>query len=136
MDQYIKQAIDARKNVFFDSYNISSEKTINNINELFDKIYSLGESCKDITEFESKFSTSELNQEYINMITKVATSPEQLMSDRNFAKEEVDLMKRRVKNDLKEEARKATSDIPIVGDIDYVRQAKDMFNMFRKNKDE
>ena len=39
---------------------------------LFEKIYEFGKTCKDGMDFETKFASSPLNQEYINMFTKVA----------------------------------------------------------------
>ena len=70
----IKTAINGRKDAFFTAYDITDQNVINDINELFGRIEELGKTCKDYLDFESKFAASPLNQEYINMFTKVATS--------------------------------------------------------------
>ena len=65
MNEIVKQSIDGRKNAFFSAYEVNDQNLVNEINTLFDKIYAFGETCSDSMEFESKFATNPLNQEYI-----------------------------------------------------------------------
>ena len=73
MDEYIKRSIDSRKNAFSESYEISAD-TQKEIDKLFAEIEKLGKSCKDVGEFEDKFQKSPLNQQYLDLFTKIATT--------------------------------------------------------------
>ena len=72
MDEYIKQSIDARKNAFSASFEISAEMQ-KKIDALFLEIEKLGAKCKDVQEFEAEFSKSPLNQQYMDLFTEIAT---------------------------------------------------------------
>ena len=70
MDEYVKQTIEARKNAFSASYNISAEMQ-KKIDVLFGEIEKLGANCKDVSEFEAEFAKSPLNQKYLDLLNKV-----------------------------------------------------------------
>ena len=72
MNENIRNSIDARKLAFFGAYKIDDENLKNEINELFDRIDRLGLTCVDVADFESKFQSSPLNQEYIELFKKTA----------------------------------------------------------------
>lgn len=72
MDEYILNAIDIRKKSFFDYYEIKNREFLLEIEELFNEINNLGESSKDVSDFEAKFASSELNTKYLDLLTKVA----------------------------------------------------------------
>lgn len=72
MDNYIRQSIDARKNAFSASFEISA-KMQEKINSLFVEIEKLGEKCKDVGEFESEFSKSPLSQQYMDLFMENAS---------------------------------------------------------------
>ena len=76
MEQYVKQCIDARYNAFFNTYEIDDNNK-KRIDELFNKINEFGESCKDPGEFEGKFNTSTLNDEYLELFSNIATTCKQ-----------------------------------------------------------
>lgn len=69
----IEQSIKGRKDAFASAYELTPEAK-KEIDELFSRIEDFGKNCKDGADFESKFATSELNTEYINLFTKVATT--------------------------------------------------------------
>lgn len=73
MNEYIKASIDARKNAITGTYRVS-EKLQKEIDELFLEIEKFGATCTDAGDFETKFAASPLNQKYIDLFTKVATS--------------------------------------------------------------
>lgn len=73
MDKYIKQSIDARKDALSASYKIDAGIQ-KKIDALFDEIEKLGDSCKDVGEFETEFARSSLNQKYLDLFTEVATN--------------------------------------------------------------
>ena len=73
MDENIKNSIDARKNALSASYDIptSMQKKVDN---LFKEMENLGKKCKDVSEFETEFAKSPLNQEYLDLFTEIAKS--------------------------------------------------------------
>ena len=73
MDQYVKQSIEGRKQVFFTTYELD-EAAKDKINKLFVEIEKMGAGCKDVTEFEAEFAKSPLNQKYMNLFTEIAAS--------------------------------------------------------------
>ena len=72
MDEYIEQSIEGRKNAIGATYEVSAEMQ-KKIDALFEKIEKFGAKCKDVSDFESKFATDSLNQEYMNLFTEIAT---------------------------------------------------------------
>lgn len=70
----VETAIKGRKDAFFAAYDIKNEDIKHEIDTLFERINDFGKSCSDYTDFETKFATSPLNQEYIALFTKVATT--------------------------------------------------------------
>ena len=52
MDTYIKATIDVRKNIIFKKCN--NYKLMKIAANLFERIYKLGEQCRDVNEFENK----------------------------------------------------------------------------------
>ena len=74
MDKNIEQSIKVRKDVIFSTYDVKDEKMLKKIDGLFEKISDFGEKCKDVSEFETKFAASSLNQEYMNLFTEIATN--------------------------------------------------------------
>lgn len=70
----IETAIKSRKDAFFAAYDIKDESLLKEIEDLFDRISEFGKTCSDYMDFETKFATSPLNQEYINLFTKAATT--------------------------------------------------------------
>ena len=71
MDESVKNSIKSRQDAFEMSYELT-DAIKKEVDALFEKIYEFGKTCKDAIDFETKFASSPLNQEYINMFTKVA----------------------------------------------------------------
>lgn len=69
-----KSSIANRKAAFYSAYDITDKNIEKEIEDLFARIEEFGKTCKDGMDFETKFATSPLNQEYINLFTKVATT--------------------------------------------------------------
>ena len=72
MDESVKNSIKSRYDAFEISYELT-DSIKKEVDALFDKIYDFGKTCKDAMDFETKFASNPLNQEYINMFTKVAS---------------------------------------------------------------
>ena len=50
----IKQSIDSRKQAIYNMYNITDTNLINKIDDLFNRMESLGSTCTDSMDFETK----------------------------------------------------------------------------------
>ena len=152
MNDIVKSSIEARRNAFTNAYNITDEALIKKISELFNRINELGESCSDASEFETKFASSQLNQEYMDLFTEVATSSTPIIyestssvkSDEDYIKEEIDSelkyqadsLSQPIRRELNQKAYDKVRDIPVVGNVLDVKQKVGFFSRFKKNKDE
>ena len=153
MNDLVKASIESRKNAVFNAYNITEQSIIEKIDNLFKRINEFGENCTDSMDFESKFASSELNQEYIQLFTEIATGCSQIVrqSEENTnVKSDEEAILEDISSELKYQAKEAIQpirskiyqetydevrDIPIVGDILNVKQHVDFFSRFRKKKE-
>ncbi len=71
MDKYIEQSIKSRKDAIFAVYEVEGE-SLKKVEKLFSEMEKLGASCGDVGEFETKFATSPLNQQYMDLFTEIA----------------------------------------------------------------
>ena len=153
MDSIVKQSIDSRKQAVLSSYKIEDNKIINKIDDLFKRIYEFGEKCSDSTDFETKFASSPLNQEYIHLYTELATTctpityesdNSDVQSTKDYVLDDVKSEARMLAEDLSMPARHAARtefddrvrDIPVVGDAIQAKQTFDLFKKFKRNKNE
>lgn len=145
MDTYIKQSINARHDSLFNAYEINDDKTIEEIEELFKKINEFGSSCKDVGDFESKFASNSLNQEYIDLFSKVAlkfpakalTAPvydeqahqESMIQDRtkHIVNEATRPIRRKIRWKIQDKMR----DTPL-GTVEQLSNLKGLFNKHKK----
>ena len=153
MNDLVKTSIDSRKNAILNSYNIIDQSMIEKLENLFKRIYEFGENCADTMDFESKFASSELNQEYIQLFTEIATKYPQIVkqrdenrhikSDAEYVADEVASEIRYqtrnatepIRRQMRQEAYDATRNMPVIGDILTVKQHVDFFSRFKKKKD-
>ena len=151
MNDLVKASIDSRKDAIFNAYDIKNQDTINKIEEYFKKVYDFGTNCSDNMDFETKFASSPLNQEYIDLFTLVATSetPKTISSEPTDVKSNGDVIAENAVSDLKymaddlsqpmrrqarQEAYDQARDIPVVGEVMTAKQHFDFFSRFRKKK--
>ena len=73
MDQYVKNSIDARKKVIDDYYTIPADKE-ELVSSLFDEMSAMGETCKDVAEFETRFQT-EFSERYNGLFAQLKIKP-------------------------------------------------------------
>ena len=152
MDDLIKNSINSRKDSIFNAYDVKDAKLLKEIDELFNKMNDLGKTCSDLMDFESKLASSPLNQEYIELFSKIAQSsnsllkdPDTVASESNYSgglNEEIESeLKYRV-DDLtlparriaREETEKKLRNTPIIGDVMNIKQHLDLFGCFRRKK--
>ena len=102
MNDLVKASIDSRKDAIFNAYDIKNQDTINKIEEYFKKVYDFGTNCSDNMDFETKFASSPLNQEYIDLFTLVATSetPKTISSEPTDVKSNGDVIAENAVSDL------------------------------------
>lgn len=73
MNESVKMCVDSRKNVVLQSFELTDDLK-KQLDELFEKINLLAKDCADAQDFETKFMSSELNQEYTDLYTDIAQS--------------------------------------------------------------
>ena len=151
MNDLVKTSIDGRKNAIFSAYNVTDQSIIDKINELFSRINEFGESCTDNMDFETKFATSPLNQEYIGLFTEIATTctpivreveERQVQSDEEYRREEIKSEIRYqareatlpARRQMHEETLKAARNAPVIGEVLEAKQYMDLFGRFKKKK--
>ncbi|MBR3177543.1 hypothetical protein IKF27_01915 [Candidatus Saccharibacteria bacterium] len=153
MDQNVKTSIDARENAITSTYALDGELKIK-FDELFKKIEELGKTAKDSADFEAKFASSPLNQEYMDLFTEIATknTATGLKGVANasgasmgeiIAEGVMDQAGNRIKRavmptraQINQAAYDKARDIPGVGDAMTIKQHVDFFSRFRKKKDD
>ena len=154
MKNDVKLSVNGRKDAIFNYFEVNDEGIKQKVEDLFKRIEEFAKDCKDSTDFEAKFATSELNQEYINIMTEVGTKckskvytadPSDTKSDADIIKEDVeyemkeavDSMGRRVRRDANEKMLSEARSTPIIGDVLEAKQYMDLFGKFKKKgKDE
>ncbi len=153
MNEYVKNSIDARKQSFYTAYDITDKDIESKIENLFKKIYEFGELCSDAMDFENKFQSSELNTEYINMFTEVATKckPKTIESEHNNVKSTSEQIADEISSDARYYMNEATMparrkarekvesemrSAPVIGDALEIKQHMDFFGRFKRKKDD
>ncbi len=143
MDDAIKMSIDGRKNAIINTYELNDQQK-KEVDDLFARIEALGKESKDSSDFETKLANSPLNQEYIDLFTKLATdnisnaaTKDDIVTDtaksviRKAVGNEIPTTKAAAHQKVYDAAR----DIPGVGEVLEIKQYADLFGSFRK-KDE
>ena len=145
MDPTIKASIDARKNAF-GRYNLNDTQK-KEIDDLFIKIEELGKTAKDAGDFETKFQASPLNQQYMDMFTKIATDSAKSDAAKSMvAGTAVSAAESALRGAVganipttraavHQKAYDAARDIPGVGDALNIKQHVDFFSRFKKPKE-
>ena len=148
MGELVKTSIDARKQAFYNAYEINDSELIKKVDDLFVKINEFG--LNHSSNFETEFLSSSLNQEYIDLFTLIASkcqpkvyeTTNNVKSDSEYLQDEVaseltyqtDELTRPIRRNIREKARSKAYDIPVLGDALTVKQHVDLFNKFKKSK--
>lgn len=148
----IENSIDSRRQAFFNAYEINDSELIGKINILFSKIEEFGKNCNDVMDFENKFATSNLSQEYINLFTEIgmkcspkniSSEPAEVKNDKEYMMDDIkseikyqaDSLSQPIRHEIYQETYDKVRDIPIVGESLNVKQHFDFFSKFKKKKD-
>ena len=151
MNENVKNSIDARKLAFFSAYQIDDENLKKEINDLFEQINKLGLTCTDATDFENKFQSSPLNQEYMELFKKTALACKPVVIERinDAIDDKAEDIKREVASGIASAAADVTRparrrikwkiydilrDIPIIKEFIIARQYKEFGESLIPNK--
>ena len=137
MDDIKTACIDSRKTAILSSITEKDEELERRVDEYFKKLEEFAKDCKDVTDFESKFATSDLAKEYADLFT-IAMNPEpekepSLASE--VGHEVADSVYHGARRQARQEAYDKVRDIPGIGDALTVKQHFDFFSRFKKKKD-
>ena len=156
MNDSVKASVDSRKTAIYNAYDINKDDVKAKVEDLFKRIEEFAATCSDSMDFETKFASNPLNQEYIDIFTLVATNcPTKLQPvvDNPDAKSNGEVIAENAASDLKYMADDLTSpmrhqayqatydaarDVPVLGEVMTAKQHFDFFSRFKKkkNKDE
>ena len=154
MNENVKVCIKSRLDAIYNAYEINNDDVKNKIVDFSMKMEDLGYSCKDSMDFETKFASSPLNQEYTDLFTYIAASCPcklQPVQDNPDAKSNGEVIAENAASDLKymaddltqpmrhqayQETYDAARDVPVLGEALNVKQHFDFFSRFKKKKNE
>lgn len=147
MEEIVKASIDGRKNAITNAYSLN-EKQQKEVDDLFNEIEKLGEEAKDSGDFEAKLAASPLNQQYMDLFTKIATDSAKSNTEKGIAanvatgvaesavRSAIGAKIPTTRAAVHQKAYDAARDIPGVGEALEVKQYADFFGRFKKKKDE
>ena len=88
MNDLVKNCVESRRTAIFNAYDVKNEENLSEIDEFFNKLEQFANDYDDVMSFENAFASSELNQEYMNLFTKIATTESPKNIDVNAYKQE------------------------------------------------
>lgn len=132
--------IDSRRSAIDSTYTGNDQQILNMIDDFFKKLEEFAKDCSDVSDFETKFQTSPLAQDYTNLFTKIMGSEidakREAKEAATYTREEiVDNLTHRARMEARQEAYDAVRDIPVIGDTMTFKQHFDFFSRFKKKKD-
>ena len=153
MHSEIQKSIDTRRSSLFEYYNLPDEAQ-KKADELFVRVEQFGSECEDQADFETRFATSLLNTEYINLFTEFAEfvkTPEGTMTVEEQQKETAktvaeSAVKHQIESEVRKQVLNALPDevsdlyihgaykIPILGDILREMNKIHLFKKIRHKK--
>lgn len=150
MNDLVKNCVESRRTAIFNTYDVKNEDNINKINEFFNKLEQFAENYNDVMEFENSFASSELNQEYMNLFTEIASTetPKNINVDDYVPENPIDLdakdvgemfvdevasnITTKVRGRAYRAAYDKARDIPGVGEAIDIKNKIDLFGRFKK----
>lgn len=141
MEDIIKNCIESRKTAIYCTYTGDNPQLIEKIENYFKKMEEFAKNCSDVSDFESKFATSPLAQEYTDLFTEImseGTKEESLGGSvaKDIGTDIADSMARRARRQARQEVYDQVRDVPGIGQALEVKQYADFFGRFRKKKDD
>ncbi|MBR1386460.1 MAG: hypothetical protein IJ568_06490 [Bacilli bacterium] len=138
MEEIIKSCIEPRKTALMSTYDIKDQGALKNIEDYFKKLEEFAKDCKNQMDFETKFASSPLAQEYTDlfvMVSKIADGTINV-EEKSYAEELSDELKDDAimfaRRKAHQKAYDTARDIPILGEAMTAKQHFDFFSRFRK----
>ena len=132
--------VESRRNAILPMIEGKGEAIKQMVDNFFKRLEKFADECSDVTDFETKFATSELATEYAELFTTVmndgSEEPEEKSIGQEVAEELKDDVTHAVKRQARQEAYDKARDIPGVGEALEVKQYADFFGRFRRKKDD
>lgn len=132
--------IDSRRTAIASTYTGKDEKILSMIDDFFNRLEEFAKECKDVTDFETKFQSSPLSQEYNALFTKVMgggiDTKSEVRDAAKYAVEDVaDSISLRARRETREQVESELRNTPVIGDVMTAKQHFDFFSRFKKKKD-
>ena len=143
MNDIVKASVESRKNALFASYNIKDPGTLSKIDEYFKRVEEFAKDCTDVMDFETKFASSPLSQEYTELFTMVmqtetdveGNAPVTMVEEEYTIQDEMmDDATRLARRKARQKAYDTARDVPVVGEAMTAKQHMDFFGRFFKRK--
>lgn len=133
--------IDSRRSAIDSTYMGNDEKILDMIDDFFKRLEEFAKDCNDVADFEAKFQSSPLSQEYTSLFTKIMGGEVDTKSQvgdvfKDAAEDVVDSVSLRARRETREQVESGLRNTPIVGDVMTAKQHFDFFSRFKKKKDE
>jgi hypothetical protein len=143
MNDLVKGCVEGRKNALFASYNIKDPGTLSQIDDYFKRVEEFAKDCTDVMDFETKFASSPLSQEYTDLFTMVMST--EVDSDGNapvttveeeytIQDEMIDDATRLARRKARQKVYDVARDVPGLGQAITAKQHVDFFGRFFKKK--
>lgn len=141
MDDIKTYCIDSRRNAIFSAYDVKDPGTLKMIEDYFKKVEDFAKDCKDASDFETKFATSPLAQEYSNLFTQIMSTEttvdgiaptNEVTEEYTIQDEMVDDAKRAVRRRARQDVYSKALGVPVLGDAIDAKNKFDLFSKFRK----
>jgi hypothetical protein len=141
MNDSVKASVDSRKTAIYNAYDINKDDVKAKVEDLFKRIEEFAATCSDSMNFETKFASNPLNQEYIEIFTFVATNcPTKLQPVTENAASDVKYMVDDLSSPMRHQAYQATydaaRDVPVLGEVMTAKQHFDFFSRFKRKKED
>ena len=132
--------IDSRRTAIASTYTGNDEKILSMIDDFFNRLEEFAKECKDVSDFETKFQSSPLSQEYNALFTKIMgggiDTKSEVCDAAKYAVEDVaDSISLRARRETREQVESELRNTPVIGDVMTAKQHFDFFSRFKKKKD-
>ena len=148
MNDAVKMCVESRKTALLNSYELTDEFK-KEFDELFSKIEDFAKTCSDAQEFETKFATSELNQEYIDLYTDIVQGCKCIIKHEDSSDNVSESKGKKILDEASSDAKYLMDDITMPArrqarmkmdsklrdtPLGKVEQASNMFHLFKRFK--
>ncbi len=140
MNDIMTCCVESRRNALLGAVNPNDKDMLGVVDGFTEKLKEFASTCTDVTDFETKFATSNLATEYADLYTRAmnygTVEEKEPTVGEEIRDEFVDDVNHAVRRKARQEAYDQVRDIPGVGKVVEAKQMFDLFGRFRKKKDD